>query len=149
MTRHVAIICLLLSVPVVWGCGGATSDEDSPTVQGERRPDGSIEDRSMCNWKGRSDVEIAETAGPGAFQPNVRRVWRVYGTGADRRTVLSCREVDTNLDGVKDTVRFYNEEGQSKEERADTNYDGKIDTWNIYAQGRLAEVQLDKNHDGK
>jgi hypothetical protein len=119
-------------------------------VQAERNADGTIaDDRTMCQWKGRADAEIAETAGPGSYQPNVRRVWKVFGTGADRRKVLVCREVDTNLDGVKDTVRYYTDEGQSKEERADTNYDGKIDTWNFFAGGRLAEVRLDKNHDGK
>jgi hypothetical protein len=131
------------------GCGSSNGDADSPKVQAERNPDGSINDRSMCEWKGKADVEVSETAGPGAYQPNVRRVWKLFGTGADRRKVLACREVDTDLDGVKDVVRFYNDEGQSKEERADTNYDGKIDTWNVFSGGRLAEVRFDHNHDGK
>ena len=139
----IAFACVLAA------CGGAQSDDDT-SVSAERSADGTIvDDKTMCNWKGRADVEVAETAGPGAYQPNVRRVWKVLGTGADRRKVLVCREVDTNLDGVKDTVRYYNDEGQSKEERADTNYNGRIDTWNIFALGRLAEIKLDKNHDGK
>jgi hypothetical protein len=129
-------------------CGGG-SDAGDGMLQAQRRADGSIvDDRSLCNQKDAKDLEVSETAGPGAMQPNVRRVWKVFGTGADRRKVLVCREVDTNLDGFKDNARFYNEEGQSREERADTNYDGKIDTWNLFAKGRLAEVRIDRNHDG-
>ncbi|MEM9873543.1 MAG: hypothetical protein AAF928_01535 [Myxococcota bacterium] len=93
-------------------------------------------------------LEVDEIAGPGALQPNVRRVWQVFGSGVTRRRVLRCREIDTNLDGYKDVVRFYNDEGQSKEERADTNFDGNIDTWNVFAAGRLAEVRHDRNFDG-
>lgn len=132
--------------------GCASSDPDGQTTvvnQAPRRADGTIiDDRSMCNYKGKKDLEVAETAGPGAIQPNVRRVWKVYGEGADRRRVLQCREIDTNLDGYKDVVRLYNDEGQAKKEMADTNHDGKIDTWNLFAQGRIAEVHLDKNFDG-
>ncbi|MCA9624535.1 MAG: hypothetical protein KC731_36175 [Myxococcales bacterium] len=138
---------------MVAACGGATEngpDVIGPGVQAERAADGTIlNDGSMCNWQGQPDVEVQETAGPGAIQPNVRRVWKVFGEGADRRRVLACREVDTNLDGVKDVVRTYNEDGQSKEERADTNYDGKIDTWNVFSGGRIAEIRLDKNFDGE
>jgi hypothetical protein len=132
------------------GSGGDPSGADSPNIEAERRADGTIiDDKALCDFNAKQGLEVSETAGPGAYQPNVRRVWKVFGTGGDRRKVLACREVDTNLDGLKDTVRFYNDEGQSKEERADTNYDGKIDTWNLFAKGRLAEVRLDKNHDGK
>ncbi len=134
------------------GCSAADGDDGTTKVITDgapRRADGTIiDDRSMCNYKGRKDVEVSETAGPGAIQPNVRRVWKVYGTGADRRKVLMCREIDTNLDGYKDVVRLYNDEGQAKKEMADTNHDGKVDTWNLFALGRIAEVHLDKNFDG-
>jgi hypothetical protein len=136
---------------VLVGCGAADTEDGTKKIiqEAPRRADGTIiDDRSMCNYKGRQDLEVQETAGPGAIQPNVRRVYKVYGEGADRRRVLQCREIDTNLDGYKDVVRFYNEEGQAKKEMADTNHDGKIDTWNLFAQGRIAEVHLDKNFDG-
>lgn len=135
----------------VVACSGNNGDEATKVLQdtAPRNADGTIiDDRSMCTFKGRKDVEVAETAGPGAIQPNVRRVYKVFGEGADRRKVLLCREIDTNLDGYKDVVRIYNDEGQAKKEMADTNHDGKIDTWNLFAQGRVAEVQLDKNFDG-
>jgi hypothetical protein len=155
MMRTIAAIGILsaLTTCTLAGCAGNDANGPGmigPGVQAARNADGTIiDDRSMCEWQQRKDVEVQETAGPGAIQPNVRRVWKVFGTGADRRRVLSCREIDSNLDGVKDVVRIYNEDGQSKEERADTNYDGKVDTWNVFASGRLAEIRLDKNFDGE
>jgi len=142
---------LLLLTATTIGCGASGNAAGTVTgLQAERRADGTIiDDGALCEYKGSKDLETSETAGPGAIQPNVRRVWKVFGTGPTSRKVLVCREADTNLDGFKDVVRFYNEEGQSKEERADTNYDGKIDTWNVFASGRLAEVRLDKNFDGE
>jgi hypothetical protein len=134
------------------GCGADGPGASSPAgkMVAKRRADGTIvDDRALCDFKNRKDVEVSETAGVGAMQPNVRRVWKVFGTGADRRKILICREVDTNLDGFKDVVRIYTDDGQSKEERADTNFDGKLDTWNLFAKGRLAEVRLDKNFDGE
>ncbi|WP_437878729.1 hypothetical protein [Sorangium sp. So ce513] len=120
----------------------------APKIQAARNPDGTIDDRSMCEWKGREDREVSETAGPGAIQPNVRRVWQIIGTGEDRHRALVCREIDTNFDGVKDVVRRYNDKGESLHEESDSNYDGRIDTWLTFAGGRLAEVRLDTDRDG-
>ncbi|WP_437330523.1 hypothetical protein [Sorangium sp. So ce381] len=120
----------------------------APKVETARNADGSIDDRSMCDWKGKEDRETSETAGPGAIQPNVRRVWQIVGTGEDRHRALVCREIDTNFDGVKDVVRKYNDKGESLHEESDSNYDGRIDTWLTFAGGRLAEVRVDSDHDG-
>jgi hypothetical protein len=148
-----AALSASLAVPCLAGCaGGASADAPlkAPTLGGQLAPDGSVlEDRTLCDWKGRKDREVSETAGAGAVQPNVRRVYQVYGVGSDRRKVLVCREMDSNLDGVKDVVRRYNEEGESKEELADANYDGRIDRWIVFAKGRLAEVKVDRNRDGE
>jgi len=142
---------LLLALPLaVAACGGSDPGFKTaePRVKATRRPDGSIDDRSMCMWRGRNDREASETAGPGAFQPNVRRVYQIVGTGEDRHKVLVCREIDSNFDGVKDVVRRYNDKGESLHEEADADYDGRIDTWITFAKGRLAEVKLDTNRDG-
>jgi len=149
------LVALASLVPLLVTPVGCTSSDDQGaknpnSIKAQRRADGTvIDDHSMCDYKNRKELEASETAGPGAIQPNVRRVWKVFTGGSTRRKILVCREVDTNLDGIKDVVRFYNDDGQSKEERADTNYDGKVDTWNIFAKGRLAEVRLDHNHDGE
>jgi hypothetical protein len=140
-----------LAILLTTACGGAGARATAPgEMKAARRADGTIiDDRPLCDFKDKKGLEISETAGPGAMQPNIRRVWKVFGTGADRRKILVCREVDTNLDGLKDVVRIYTDDGQGKEERADTNSDGKLDTWNLFAKGRLAEVRLDRNFDGE
>jgi hypothetical protein len=143
------LIALSLSLPLCACAAGAGGRVSQPEIKAERRADGTIvDDKSLCVFKDLKNLEVSETAGPGAIQPNVRRVFRVFGTGSLARKVLMCREIDTNLDGFKDVARTYDDDGQSKEERADTNYDGKIDTWNLFVKGRLAEVKLDQNHDG-
>jgi hypothetical protein len=106
-------------------------------------------DMSRCDYRGRSDREVSETAGPGAVVPNVRRVYAVVGQGDDSRRVLICREVDTNLDGMKDVVRIYSDQGEAVNEHADTNYDGRIDTWITFASGRIGRLEVDNDHDGR
>jgi hypothetical protein len=107
------------------------------------------DDRTMCKWRGKTDVEVSETAGPGALKPNVRRVYKTYGEGDTRHKALICREMDTNLDGIKDIVRTFNEKGESVHEEADSNFDGKIDVWVSFVNGRLSEEDLDTNFDGR
>lgn len=143
--RLAALACAIGAM----ACGGTKFEEKPSTVPIVKRADGTIDDRSMCEWKKRPDREASETAGPGSIQPNVRRVYQVVGTGDDRHKIIICREIDTNFDGVKDVVRRYNEKGESVSEEADANYDGRIDTWITFVKGRLAEVRFDSNFDGK
>jgi hypothetical protein len=146
-------LLLLVAFPALLGATGCSSgaqfEAKTSQVKPTKRIDGSIDDHSLCDWKGKPDREASEVAGPGSVLPNVRRVYQVIGTGEDRHKVLICREIDTNFDGVKDVVRFYNEKGESLSEEADANYDGRIDTWITFIKGRLAEVKLDTNFDGK
>jgi hypothetical protein len=138
------LACLLVA-----GCGGPPA---SATVQSA--PGGSndpshwpADDRSLCDgmvhWKNNPQLEVSETAGPGSIKPNVRRVYKVMGERDDRHQVLMCREIDTNLDGLKDVVRTFNDKGEPLHEEADTNYDGKIDDWINFADGRIAEEDVD------
>ena len=106
------------------------------------------DDRSLCEWKNHPELEVSETAGPGAIKPNVRRVYKDIGEGDNRHKVLVCREIDTNLDGVKDVVRTFNAKGEATKENADSNFDGKLDIWAIYVNGRMSEEDLDTNFDG-
>ncbi len=133
-------------------CGSTTQASFNATTPAavpiKRLADGSVDDRSMCEWRGRDDREALETAGPGSVTPNVRRVFAITGQGKDRQRTLVCREVDTNLDGTKDVVRRYGDKGESLFEEADTNFDGKIDTWLQFSKGRIAEAKLDGDFDG-
>lgn len=139
-----------LAAGTVVGCGG---NENAPKAS----PGGSVDqskwpsdDRSMCNYRNNPELEVSETAGPGAIRPNVRRVYKVFGAAGDaKHKSLVCREVDTNLDGIKDVVRTFNAKGEAVREESDRNYDGRIDVWINFVEGRLAEEDVDTNLDGK
>jgi DNA-binding transcriptional MerR regulator len=106
------------------------------------------DDRSLCeriiHFKGNPSLDPTDSVGPGATRPNIRRVYKVTGPREDRHTVLVCREVDTNLDGIKDVVRTFNDKGEPQHEEADSNYDGLIDRWITFVDGRIAEEDVDE-----
>jgi hypothetical protein len=133
----------LLALPA---CGGSQKEAllvEAP-LQGI-----SADDQSRCEYRGRDDRDVQETAAPHSPLPNVRRVFGYVGTGDERRRTLLCREVDTNLDGIKDVVRTYNEQGEKLSELADSNYDGKVDTWLSFAGGRIHKAEFDRDGDGR
>lgn len=135
------------------GCGGPAAN--APSAHVEEQPSAAVAaanasgDSSRCEYKGRLDREARESASLGSVTPNVRRVYSLVGQGEERRKVLLCREVDTNLDGIKDVVRTFNDKGESLREIADADYDGKVDTWVTFARGRMAKVEFDGDHDGQ
>ncbi len=103
-------------------CGGSDKQLPKAALADGRAVDKhNQDDRSNCDFKGRSDRDVQEVTGPGAVQPNIRRVFSIIGMGEDARRVLLCREVDTNLDGIKDVVRIYNDKGEATQEKADTD----------------------------
>ena len=120
------------------------------------------DDRSMCDWTNKPELEVSETMGPGALKPNVRRVYKIVGEAENRHKTLICREIDTNLDGIKDVVRTFNQKGEAVHEEADrdfdgriaeedvdTNHDGKPDVWKFFVNGQLQRIRRDRNFDGK
>jgi hypothetical protein len=131
-------------------CGASEPPAPKQAAEEGPRPRGfAADDRSRCDYLGRVDREASETAGPGSAYPNIRRVFATFGEGETRRRVLVCREVDTNLDGRKDLVRTYDDQGEPVSELADTNHDGTIDTWVKFVAGRIARVDIDTNGDGR
>jgi hypothetical protein len=138
---------------LVVACGAS---EAPPAVEAKSAPGGSkdqthwpADDKSMCDWRNKPELEISETAGPGAIKPNIRRVYKTIGEGENRHRTLIRREVDTNLDGIKDTVRTFNAKGEALHEESDSNYDGKIDHWLSFAAGSMVEEDIDTIGDGK
>jgi len=134
-------------VALVAACGGAKTSANAapggatdPTAWPKN--DGSLCDR-FVHWSNNPQLEVSETAGAGSIRPNIRRVFKTIGEHEDTRSVLLCREIDTNLDGVKDVVRTFNEKGEPLHEEADTNYDGKIDDWLTFTGGRISEEDVD------
>jgi len=138
---------LLLGLGAI-GCGASTSTQTQAKMSDKQVAGVAADDASRCDYKGRADREVQEVRGPGATQPNIRRVFAIVGEGEDRKKILLCREVDTNLDGAKDVIRTYTEKGDALTELADTNFDGKVDTWITFSRGRIAKVQLDKSGHG-
>ena len=133
-------------------CGGGTPAPKEATVVagGSKDPNKwPADDRTMCDWRNKPELEVSETAGPGAIKPNVRRVFKTFGEAEARHKTLICREIDTNLDGIKDVARTFNAKGEAQKEEADTDYDGKIDIWMQFVAGRMSEEDEDTNHDGK
>lgn len=130
-----AVLCGLLV-----GCAATTS---STQATPEKKPE------LQCDRTGAERVDEASWRGQG--RSDVARVY-VKGTGAQdasRGTVLSCREVDLNGDGRKDTLVYYDPAGRKLREEFDQDYDGRADLKAYYEEGRLARQELDVNSDGK
>lgn len=138
---------IVLVAHALVACGGAQSNEGA-RAPNKARGKAAVEDGARCEFKGMTDREAVEAVGTRAMQPSIRRVFRIVGEGEQRRRVLLCREVDTNLDGTKDLVRFYNDKGEPTEEQADSDYDGRFETTIRFAKGRIAQVVIDKDGDG-
>jgi hypothetical protein len=139
--RAPALVALVLCA-----CGGAAAP--TPAKDAARalsRSNGN--DGARCEYKGMADREAVESVGTAAVQPSIRRVFRLVGEGEQRRRILACREVDTNLDGTKDLVRLYNDKGEPTEERADSDYDGRFETTIRFAKGRISQVAIDGDGD--
>ena len=143
----------MLAAAVVSAFAGACGQDPNAT-RVRAAPGGSTDlrrwpadDRSLCegfvHWKNNPQLEVSETVGPGSVRPNIRRVYKAVGEREDRHQILLCREIDTNLDGIKDVVRTFNDKGEPLHEEADTNFDGLIDDWVNFADGRITEEDLD------
>ncbi|MBI5531919.1 MAG: hypothetical protein HY898_04335 [Deltaproteobacteria bacterium] len=152
MKRSACVLGLtaLLGLGLALGCGSSRAKTSNDPNKPEITPKGfSKDDKARCEWHNRTDREVSEATAAGAMTPNLRRVYQIVGEGADRKKVLICLEVDTNLDGVKDVMRTFNDKGEPLHEEADTNYDGRVDSWSTYANGRLASQFQDMKGNGK
>jgi hypothetical protein len=136
----------------VVACGGGA--KSGPTHQGSVDPDKwPADDKSLCRSASPAEtggldttqmsLDVDEIAGMGSLRPNIRRVYRTVGEPSALRRELVCREVDSNLDGLKDVVRFYDLKGAPVSEKADRDFDGIIDVWIVFLDGKIAEVAED------
>jgi hypothetical protein len=156
MIRGLLVACGALAcgaaLGVAAGCGGSTppaaAAKAAPAPGGSKDPSHwPADDKSLCegfvHWKNNPQLDADEMAGADAIKPNIRRVYKTAGDKDSQRNILICREIDTNLDGVKDVVRVFNDKGEPTREEADTNYDGKIDDWLTFTGGRISEEDVD------
>ena len=140
----------VLALAAAAACGGSPKGVKSAKAAPGGSTDQShwpADDKSLCegvvHWRNNAQLQVSESVGPGSIRPNVRRIFKVVGQGDDQHQVLMCREIDTNLDGLKDVVRIFNDKGEPVHEEADTNYDGVIDDWINFAGGRIEEEDVD------
>jgi hypothetical protein len=139
----------LVAAALLAACGSSGAKPKSQPKAEVSAKGFSKDDKARCEWRDRPDREVSEATAAGSMAPNLRRVYQIFGEGADRKKVLICLEVDTNLDGVKDVMRTFNEKGEPLHEESDTNYDGHVDSWSTYANGRLASQFIDTKGAGK
>ena len=69
------------------------------------------------------------------------------GTEAD--PLLFIKMMDLNLDGKYDVYRFYDESGAVAKEELDLDFDGKIETTDIYRGGIVMQKEIDSQFDEK
>jgi hypothetical protein len=150
--RWTRVMTAALATGVLASCGGTPPPKAAKSAPGGSHDPSHwpADDRSMCDsfvhWKSSPNLEVSETVGPGSFKPNIRRVFKIVGERDARHTVLLCREIDTNVDGIKDVVRTFNEKGEPLHEEADSNYDGKVDDWINFTAGVIEEEDVDSTY---
>lgn len=150
-TRSLSVAALALALFGPPGCGGSQEqtrrDEDarSRAMEGSTRPG---DDQGRCATDDpRHEVSEYDTSGDD--YPDVRRVFRRVGDPPVTRLILTCREVDLNADGIKDVVRYYNDEGRPLREEADRDFDGTMDLITFFQDGRIVRQERDTSGDGR
>jgi hypothetical protein len=148
-----AAVVTAIGAAVACGGGGQPPPKTSATAPGGSHDFSKWpkDDKSLCQvaigWRDHPELEVQETVGPGSIKPNVRRIYRWVGERENRKQLLVCREIDTNLDGIKDVIRTFDEhKGEAKHEEADTDYDGVIDVKVDFVAGRIAREEIDTRH---
>jgi hypothetical protein len=135
-------------------CGACSSQPEAKTVVEVDQEKGLVSaakglSDARCEVDGRSDRVRVLSRAINAQQGSIQRIYVTGASDDEGRRVLRCREVDTNHDGVKDLIRTYTDDGEPLMELADTNYDGKVDTWVTFARGKVAHLEVDHDGDGK
>lgn len=100
----------------------------------------------FCQRGENTEASASDTNGD--MEPDVARVFRVYGTGPTARRVITCREVDLNNDGRRDVVRWYSDEGRPLREQADRDFDGRPEEWDYFEDARIVQSEVDSDRDG-
>ena len=148
MTR--ALITLAFLALFAGACGGddETTAQRSDVSSGDDEAAQRGPDNGRCDTSA-SGIEMSEYDTDGDDIPDVRKVFRVVGEGRLSRLIMVCREADLNHDGLKDIVRYYNDEGSPVREEADRDFDGRLDEITYFERGRVFRKELDTTGDGR
>jgi hypothetical protein len=69
--------------------------------------------------------------------------WYVYDDGH-----VAVEKSDLNFDGKVDCIVEFEKKGKKTHEELDNNYDGIMDTFFSYENGKLVLEEIDSNYDG-
>lgn len=137
---------LLLGLVLLLGCRHSPeADAESAAAEDGARviPRGSSH-AELCVERGDQYLQMPyDTNGDGAA--DVIRIYVLVEGGRSRRIV--CREADLNSDGVRDTMRTYDDRGRVARDQQDRDFDGRFDYWEYYQDGRLIRTDQDTNGD--
>lgn len=153
-SRALGLACVALALGcAIAGCNNGSGSSGGRRSRRSHSSGGDAtselaEDGGRCDTSGVS-TEVSEYDTSGDETPDVRRVFHRFGSGAESRLVLACREADLNGDGTKDVVRYYNDDGRPLREESDRDFDGSIDTITVFQNGRIVRMELDENGDGR
>jgi hypothetical protein len=149
------LITIAIAACVLHGlaaCGGGSESRRGGEAGAEGRSrsmaGATTNDQGRCSTED-PNHEISEYDTSGDEYPDVRKVFRRMGDPRSIRLVLVCREADLNADGVKDVVRYYNDEGRPLREESDRDFDGQMDELVFFEDGRVIRVEQDMNGDGR
>lgn len=149
MKRDIFVAGLVMVFLV--SCGGADSRDEEivrsmQMVGATSLGQGSEANRCDVKLPGREESEY-DTSGDQV--PDVRKVFQRIGKEKDKRLVMICREADLNQDGIKDVIRYYNDEGRPIREEADRDFNGRIDSVMYFDAGEVVRQELDSTGKGR
>lgn len=157
MNRKNEFIILVLTV-LLLGCGSAKLGIDSETgvkadIHGRSKSLANAANTKSAASDNRCDFsqpnrEVSEYDTSGDDIADVRKVFIRVGAPPVYRLVMICREADINADGIKDVVRYYDDEGRPLREEADRDFDGQMDIVSFYQRGELLRKEIDNDANG-
>ena len=66
-----------------------------------------------------------------------------------RELEVTKRTLDADRDGKPEEIRYFDAKGEMVRREQDQNYDGTLDCFSTYVNGKLVKRTLDNNADGK
>jgi hypothetical protein len=168
-TRAFLLISAASTLAAV-GCGA--TPKHAEMVNGASNASASpLVDRDKCNDK---DKHVVTADLNGDKKPDVWKFFKTVDIGGQKTEVLSCKQVDLNMDGKIDMVTYYDDtgsqivleeidgdldgrfdltvyynQGKRVRDELDMNFDQRVDVWKYYEDGKLVRIERDTNNDGK
>jgi hypothetical protein len=150
---------------------GSTPQHAEMVNSAANAPASPLVDRDKCNDK---DKHVVTSDLNGDKKPDVWKFFKTVDVGGQKTEVLSCKQVDLNMDGKIDMVTYYDDtgsqivleeidgdldgkfdltvyynQGKRVRDELDMNFDQRVDVWKYYEDGKLVRIERDTNNDGK